>query len=136
MMRRSPETAGSFSRPGGRFGQEDRVLDVAIALEVLYGGATGRRLAQRAAGLLEGTAAGQQRTHDEAKGFYDVRSSIVHWKKMPPTRDVIEEALKVGRNIACRTLASLLSRDEALKWAVVVRGLLPETRKHIEAVRR
>ena len=30
--------AGSFSRPGGRFGQEDRVLDVAIALEVLYGG--------------------------------------------------------------------------------------------------
>ena len=28
--------AASFSRPGGRFGQEDRILDVAIALEVLF----------------------------------------------------------------------------------------------------
>ena len=36
--------AASFSRPGGRFGQEDRILDVAIALEVLYGGTTGHKL--------------------------------------------------------------------------------------------
>ena len=45
--------AASFSRPGGRFGLEDRILDVAIALEVLYGGKTGRKLAPHAAGLWE-----------------------------------------------------------------------------------
>ena len=33
--------AASFSRSGGQFGMEDRILDVAIALEVCYGGKTG-----------------------------------------------------------------------------------------------
>ena len=127
--------AGSFSRPGGRFGQEDRVLDVAIALEVFYGGKTGHKLAQRAAGLLEETAAGQVRVYDVARGFYDVRSSIVHWRKEPPTMDVIEEALEVGRDIACRTLANLLSHDEAPEWAVVAKRVCRKTRKHINAVR-
>ena len=75
--------AGSFSRPGGRFGQEDRILDVAIALEMLYGGMTGHKLAQRAAALLGEIAAEQKGTYDQAKGFYDVRSRIVHGKEPP-----------------------------------------------------
>ena len=66
--------AASFSRPGGRFGEEDRILDVAIALEVLYGGTTGRKLSPRAAGLLAASAAKQIRTYDHARRFYDVRS--------------------------------------------------------------
>ena len=33
--------AASFSRPDGRFGVEDRILEVAIALEVFYGGKMG-----------------------------------------------------------------------------------------------
>ena len=70
--------AASFSRPGGRFGQEDRILDVAIALEVLYGGMTGHKLAQRAAALLGTSATEQKRTYDQARGFYDARSRIVH----------------------------------------------------------
>ena len=53
--------AASFARPGGRSGQEDRILDVAIALEVLYGGTTGHKLAQRAAALLGATAEEQKR---------------------------------------------------------------------------
>ena len=54
--------AGSFSRPGGRFGLEDCILDIAIALEVFCGGATGHKLSQRAAALLGETAAEQKRT--------------------------------------------------------------------------
>ena len=97
--------AASFSRPGGRFGQEDRILDVAIALEVLYGGTTGHKLARRAAALLGTTATEQKRTYDQAKGFYDARSRIVHLEKEPPPLDVLDKALEAGRDLACLTLA-------------------------------
>ena len=123
--------ATSFSRPGGRFGQEDRLLDVAIALEVLYGGTTGHKLSKRAAGLLGATAAEQKRTYDQAKEFYDARSRIVHWKKPPPSPDVLDKELEAGRNLACLTLASLLSRGAPLKWADVMRSLLPDTQAYI-----
>ena len=108
--------AASFSRPGGRFGQEDRVLDVAIALEVLYGGTTGHKLAQRAAALLGGSATEQKHRYDQAKGFYDLRSSIVHWKNVAYSRDVLGEELEAGRDLACLTLMSLLDRGEPPKW--------------------
>ena len=126
--------AASFSRPGGRFGQEDRILDVAIALEVLYGGKTGHRLAQRAAALLGATAAEQKRIYDQAKGFYAVRSGIVHWKKSP-SPDVLDKQLESGRNLACLTLASLLNRKAPLRWTDVMRSLLAETKAYIEAAR-
>ena len=117
--------AGSFSRPGGRFGLEDRILDVAIALEVLYGGTTGNKLAQRAAALLgDGeTAAEPQRTYDEAGSFYDVRNRIMHGKTSPPSRDVLDQESETGRNLACLTLATLLNRDAPVKWADVTRNL-------------
>ena len=83
--------AASFSRPGGRFDVEDRILDVAIALEVFYGGEKGYNLAQRAAGLLEATAAEQIRTYDQATRFYSVRSRIVHPNEPRPAYDVLEK---------------------------------------------
>ena len=128
--------AGSLSRPGGRFGQEDRILDVAIALEVLYGGVTGHKLAQRAAALLGTSATEQKRTYDQARGFYDVRSRIVHSKKNPPSLDVLGTALEAGHNLACLTLASLFNRDAPLQWADVMRSLLPETQAYIAAAGR
>ena len=126
-----PRLAASFSRPGGRFGQEDRILDAAIALEALYGGTTGHKLSQRAAALLGATAVEQKRAYDQAKGFYDARSRIVHWKKPLPSPDVIDKELEAGRNLACLTLASLLSRGAPLKWADVMRSLLPDTQAYI-----
>ena len=123
--------AASFSRPGGRFGQEDRILDVAIALEVLYGGTTGHKLSQRAAGLLGATAGEQKRAYDQARGFYDARSRIVHWERPLPSPDVLNKELEAGRNLACLTFASLLSRGAPLKWADVMRSLLPETQAYI-----
>ena len=127
--------AASFSRPGGRFGQEDRILDVSVALEVVYGGATGHKLAQRAAALLGTSAAEQKRTYDQAKGFYDVRSRIVHSKKKPPSLDVLDKALEAGRTLACLTLANLFNRDAPLQWADVMRSLLPETQAYIETAK-
>ena len=117
--------AGSFSRPGGRFGLEDRILDVAISLEVLYGGTTGHKLALRAAALLgDGETTGeQQRIYDQARSFYDVRNRIVHGKTSPPSRDVLDQELETGRNLACFTLATLLNRDAPVKWADVMRNL-------------
>ncbi len=126
--------AASFSRPGGRFGKEDRILDIAIALEVFYGGKTGHRLAQRAAALLGATAAEQKRIFDQAKGFYAVRSGIVHWKRVP-SPDVLDKEFEAGRNLACLTLASLLNHDAPLRWADVMSSLLPETQAYIAAVR-
>ena len=126
--------AGSFSRPGGRFGQEDRILDVAIALEVFYGGKTGPDLAQRAAALLGGTAPEQKRTYDQAKGFYDARSRTVHWEA-PPSLDILDRELETGRNLACLTLAKLLNRQEPLRWADVMRNRLPETQAYIARLR-
>jgi hypothetical protein len=128
--------AGSFSRPGGRFGEEDRILDVAIALEVLYGGTTGHKLAPRAAGLIGESAAEQKRIYDQAKHFYAVRSSIVHSKKPTPTPDLLQKELEEGRDLACHTLASLLKLDTPVQWADVMCRLLPETRTYIEAKRQ
>ena len=122
--------AGSLSRPGGRFGQEDCILDIAVALEVFYGGMTGHKLSQRAAALLGETAAEQKRTYDQAKGFYDLRSRIVHSKK-PHSREVLDRELEAGRVLACLTLESLLNRDAPLRWAQVMRSLLPETQTYI-----
>ena len=122
--------AGSLSRPGGRFGQEDCILDIAVALEVFYGGMTGHKLSQRAAALLGETAAEQKRTYDQAKGFYDLRSRIVHSKK-PHSREVLDRELEAGRVLACLKLESLLNRDAPLRWAEVMRSLLPETQTYI-----
>ena len=126
--------AASFSRPGGRFGEEDRILDVAIALEVLYGG-TGRKLSPRAAGLLGTSAAEQQRTFDQARHFYRVRSRIVHSKEPTTTPDSLYKELEAGRDLACRTLANLLNRNASVRWTDVMRNLQPETRAHIAVAR-
>ena len=124
--------AGSFSRPGGRFGEEDRILDVAIALEVFYGG-TGRKLAPRAAGLIGENTEEQKRIYDQAKHFYDLRSSIVHSKKPTPALDLLQKELKEGRDLACCTLASLFKRNTPVQWADVMSRLIPETRTYIAA---
>ena len=128
--------AGSFSRRGSRFGQEDPILDVAIALEVLYGGETGHRLAQRAAALLGVTATEQKQTYDQARAFYDLRTRIVHWEEPHPSPDILQRELDAGRNLACLTLVGLLNRDAPLQWAGVMKGLLAETQAYIATKRR
>lgn len=125
--------AGSFSRPGGPFGQQDRILDVAIALEVLYGGKTGHRLARRAAALLGTSADEQTATYDHARGFYHTRSAILHTdNKQPPPIDQLDQHLQAGQDLGCRTLTALLQRQTPPDWANIQKNLEPDAQNYIE----
>jgi hypothetical protein len=112
--------AASFARVGGPFSAEDRILDVSIALEIMYGPIKQNlayQLASRAKRLLG------QGTHqrgwiaNRVKSFYEVRSAIVHGqKKIKGGQRAIDKALEDGRDLACLTLAELLSRGPVRDW--------------------
>ena len=123
--------AASLSRPGGRFGEEDRIFDVAIALEIFYGGKMGRELAKRAARLLGADATEQIRTYDQARWFYRVRSRLVHTEESAPARDSLYGELEAGRDLACRSLRSLLKYDVPVDWTQV-RPLEREAEDYVE----
>ena len=124
--------AASLSRPGGRFGEEDRILDVAIALEICYGGKKGHRLAKRAARLLGADATEQIRTYDQARRFYSVRSRIVHTEGPGSARDSLHGELEAGRDLACRSLRDLLKHDMPTDWAQVRPYLERDAEEYIE----
>ena len=127
--------AASLSRPSGRFGREDRILDTAIALEVFYGGTTGRKLSRRAAALLAAGPEEQTDIYDQARRFYSLRSDIVH-SKVTLVPGEFDAELEGGRNLARRTLTALLSRNAPVLWADVLGNLAPETQAHIDAANR
>ena len=127
--------AASLSRPGGRFGEEDRIFDVAIALEIFYGGKTGHKLAKRAARLLGANATEQIRTYDQARRFYSVRTSLVHTEEPAPARDSLYGELEAGRDLACRSLGSLLKCDMPVDWTQVRPYLEREAEDYVERVK-
>ncbi len=108
--------AASFARGGGPFSTEDRILDVSIALELMYGPIKQKlshQLAIRAERLL-GQGGG---IANRVKSFYRVRSAIVHGqKKIKGGRDAIDATLTDGRELACCTLAELLFRGPIRDW--------------------
>ncbi len=112
--------AASFARVGGPFSTEDRILDVSISLEIMYGPIKqqlSQQLAIRAERLL-----GQGRDQrgwisNRVKALYGVRSAIVHGKKkIKGGRRAIDKALADGRDLACLTLAELLSQGPVRDW--------------------
>ncbi|MXW78225.1 MAG: hypothetical protein F4Z57_04410 [Gemmatimonadetes bacterium] len=112
--------AASFARVGGPFSAEDRILDVSIALEIMYGPIKHKlthQLAARAERLLGQDTDQCGWTSNRVKSFYGVRSAIVHGqKKIKGGRDAIDKALEDGRDLACLTLAELLSRGPIRDW--------------------
>ena len=127
--------AASFSRPRSRFGQEDRIFDIAIALEIFYGGKQGHELSKRAARLLGADAKEQIQAYDQARRFYGVRSRIVHTEKLAPTRDSLDVELKAGRDLACRSLSRLLELGIPVDWAQVRPYLEAEAEAHVAQCR-
>ena len=127
--------AASLSRPGGRFGEENRIFDVAIALEIFYGGKKGHELAKRAARLLGADATEQIRTYDQARRFYSVRSRIVHTEGPAPAPDSLYGELEAGRDLACRSVRSLLKYDMPVDWTQVRPYLEREAEDYVERVR-
>ena len=112
--------AASFARVGGPFSAEDRILDVSIALEIMYGPIKqklAQELSARAKRLLGQDSDQRDWISSTVKSFYVVRSAIVHGKKkIKGGRDAIDKALEDGRDLACLTLAELLSRGPVRDW--------------------
>jgi hypothetical protein len=85
----------------GRFGADDGILDVAIALERMYrpkDRGIGAQLQRRVAEFLGGDEEERSRTKSEIKHFYDVRSAIIHGPKDGRKRRLLKERPKALRN--------------------------------------
>ena len=112
--------AASFARVGGPFSTEDRILDVSIALEIMYGPIKqklAQELSARAKRLLGQAPDQRDWISNTVKSFYGVRSAIVHGKKkIKGGRCAIDKALEDGCDLACLTLAELLSREPVRNW--------------------
>ena len=114
----------SFARGGGFFGIEDRILDVAIALEIMYGspnhGIT-EKLCKRADALLGGNHGDSDQASSAMTRFYNIRSALVHGREGiegDPTK--FEESLQEGQDLACRTLETLLAHGPISHWGQYV----------------
>ena len=103
----------------GRFSDEVRTVDVAIALEAMYELPKWRksqRLANRAAGFLGTCAEDRKRVREGALRFYEARSEIVHSgpERAAPFRK--GAAFVTGFDLARRTLFKLLHEGVPEDW--------------------
>ena len=117
----------------GQFRVDDRILDVAIALERMYDLDQGEitfKLRTRAACFLEDSTAGRRRVFNDVGEFYAARSSIVHKRAkggsggIRSARDNKEATFSKGFAIAQRTIVKLLESGWPSDWNdVVIEGV-------------
>ena len=108
---------------GGRFAAEDKILDIAIALERLYeldGGELSHKMRTRASWFLGRDAEDRVRIMKSVAEFYSVRSKFVHsgTRKLSPER--YRKAFDTGFDIAARTLFKLFKEGPPSNWEVFV----------------
>ena len=118
--------AGSFGRTG-RMQLQDRILDYAIALEILYrldSSELTYKLATRAAWLLEKIPGRRLASFEKMTEFYGIRSAIVHGATKKKHRKLGQEefarACADGRDLACSTLSEILRRGRFPDWKQVI----------------
>ena len=102
-------------------GAEDRILDYAIALEILYrldSSELTYKLGTRTAYLLAKTPQRRYELFDKVRRFYRVRSAVAHGNMPEP--DILRQAQENGRKLACDTLSALLRRGEFPDWNQLV----------------
>ena len=107
----------------GRFAAEDKILDVAIALERMYGldgGEISHKLRTRSSWFLGGDAEDRVRIMESVADFYAVRSAIVHNRKKKPSAEKYVEAFDTGFELAARTLFKLLKEGPPSNWEKLV----------------
>ena len=123
--------ASSVSRTG-RFRLEDSVLDLSIALEMMYSldNEMKYKLGTRAGYFLGNNAPERTRTFDIIKRLYDRRSDIVHGRRT--TREELEqtssEGLEVARDTIFKLLHTEITGDRQQFWNTLVMtgGMPPE----------
>ena len=110
----------------GRFAEEDKILDVAIALERMYeldGSEISHKMRMRVAWFLGADADSRIRETKAVRGFYAARSAIVHNRKGAASPQRNRDAFDKGFGIARRSLSKLLREGPPDGWdAVVVEG--------------
>ena len=107
----------------GRFAAEDRILDVAIALERMYelgGGEISYKMRTRASWFLGRDSENRVRVKKSIADFYGVRSEIVHNRKKQVSAERYREAFETGFEIAARTLFKLLKDGPPGDWEELV----------------
>ena len=109
----------------GRFAVEDRILDVAIALERMYqldGGEISHKMRTRVAWFLGADAESRRREMKAVKEFYEARSAIVHNRKRKEVTQRQHDAFVKGFDIARRSLFKLLREEPPEDWDALVVG--------------
>ena len=114
--------SGSFARIG-RMQLQDRILDYAIVLEILYRldrSELTYKLATRAGHLLGRTPQERIAIFEKVTEFYDTRSAIVHGPSNKKQRKLgyedFERACAEGRDLACSSLSELLLQGRFPDW--------------------
>ena len=111
----------------GRFRNEDRILDVPVALERMYEldqGEISFKLKTRAACFLETQTKNRLRVFKDVQELYDARSGIVHsrgrkGKKAKPKEQLEQErraAFDKGFDVARRSVVKLLKEKPPPDW--------------------
>ena len=113
----------------GPFAGDDKILDVAIALERMYrpeGGEIAHKMRTRVAWYLGTDAASRLGYMKAAKEFYDMRSKIVHAGRKQVSAQTRLQAFATGFDIAGRTLFKQLRAGPPGDWdELVVAGNEP-----------
>lgn len=107
----------------GRFAGQDRILDVAIALERMYelgGGEISHKMRTRASWFLGTDAESRLRVMKSVGEFYGVRSEIVHNRKQRASAERYRAAFDTGFDVAARTLFKLLGEGPPGDWEELV----------------
>ena len=107
----------------GRFAAEDKILDVAIALERMYelgGGEISHKMRTRASWFLGQDGEDRLRVMKTIAEFYGVRSEIVHNRKRKASAERDRESFDTGFDLAARTLFKLLKEGSPCNWEELV----------------
>ena len=114
----------SGRRNRGRFWHEDRLLDIAVALEVLFGlqgGELTHKLSVRAAHLLGASGEERLAVYKSVQRLYEERSRIIHGarRRRDRRRQDIEDAVEGGYRIGREAFLEILARGSMPDWTRV-----------------
>ena len=119
--------SSSIQRNRGRFREQDRILDAAIALEIMYDlkpPELTNKLANRAAHLLSDEIEKRIEIFDQVHLFYEARSKIAHGvdskRKRKKKMTDFKDAAEVGFSLACETLQALLDNGDFPNWKLLI----------------
>ena len=107
----------------GHYSDDDRILDVAIALEQMYEldqGEISFKLKMRAACFLESETEARKRVFKKVGDLYKARSAIVHRRSKESSRASKREAFETGFDVARASAIKLLGQGPPRNWNEMV----------------